>query len=230
MATAHERARGTGGAGEGRRATLRDGSDATGSRKGGGCLARTDARKQEDDDERVEDGEPVDLIITHVEVQVPPRGPRNVRVLPNDVVGEDDLGRPRWHRRQVGAQRDAGELRLLCIPRTLVRVLHRVGLYLEADDASAGEGLRLVILDNEAKVVVHIRLARLGARDILGADEAEAEAAVVPASGSAHVSPSACGRHLHKGCGAYMSFLVPSGISAIILVAAGRLSMIMWTR
>ena len=28
----------------------------------------------------------------------------------------------------------------------------------------------------------------------------------------------------------YMSFLEPSGISAIILVAAGRLSMIRWTR
>ena len=53
--------------------------------------------------------------------------------------------------------------------------------YLEADDARAREGLGLVVLDDEAQVVVHVRAAGLGAGDVLRAHEAEAEAAVVPA-------------------------------------------------
>ena len=39
----------------------------------------------------------------------------------------------------------------------LVGVLDRVGLHLEADDARAREGVRLVVLDDEAQVVVLVR-------------------------------------------------------------------------
>mmetsp|Transcript_27964 Transcript_27964/g.65302 ORF Transcript_27964/g.65302 Transcript_27964/m.65302 type:complete len:216 (-) Transcript_27964:31-678(-) len=58
-------------------------------------------------------------------------------------------------------------------------MLHRVGLYLEPHNACAGESVRAMILDNEAQVVVDVRLPWIGARDVLRTDEAEAEASVV---------------------------------------------------
>ena len=205
----------------------------------------------------------------------------------------------------------------------LVGVLDGIGLHLEADDARAREGVRLVVLHDEAQVVVlvgvrvmvrvgvrvevgwrvgpglrvrmmvgvsemvgvggsvrvgseqrahHVGGARLRARDVLAADEAQPEAAVqgkaqtceqqtnltlrpvrtvtlTLTSSAWHAGRScpSCCRRLTRTltrtlCGvqvrgwscvayrSYMSFLVPSGISAIILVAAGRLSMIMWMR
>mmetsp|Transcript_13007 Transcript_13007/g.28114 ORF Transcript_13007/g.28114 Transcript_13007/m.28114 type:complete len:254 (+) Transcript_13007:1138-1899(+) len=138
----------------------------------------------------------MDLVVAHVEVEVPARRPRNVRRLPHHVVRVDNLRAPGGHGREVGPQRDGGELGRRRIPRALVRVLHRVGLNLEADDARARKGVRLVVLDDEAQVVVDVGLVGVGSRDVLGADEAEAEAAVV------HVLLGAVGHlgnHLGRG-------------------------------
>eukprot|EP00966_Prymnesium_polylepis_P145666 3364738-Prymnesium_polylepis.1 len=68
------------------------------------------------------------------------------------------------------------------MPRAVVRVLDRVGFHLEPDDARARVQLRLVVLDDEAQVVVDVRLAGLRPRDVLRAEEAEPETAVVPAT------------------------------------------------
>jgi len=100
-------------------------------------------------------------------------------MLPHDVIREDDLVADGGHGRQVGPQRDRGELRVLGVPLALVGVLDGIGLHLEADDARAREGVRLVVLHDEAQVVVHVGGARLRARDVLAADEAQPEAAVV---------------------------------------------------
>ena len=45
------------------------------------------------------------LVVAHVEVEVPARGPRDLGHLPDDVVRENDLLRPGGHRRQVRTQR-----------------------------------------------------------------------------------------------------------------------------
>ena len=47
---------------------------------------RDDARQEQHDRERVEDREPVDLIVAHVQVQIPPRRPTDWRRFPRDVV------------------------------------------------------------------------------------------------------------------------------------------------
>lgn len=49
------------------------------------------AGQEEDDHEGVEDREPVDLCILHLEVRVPTQGPTHVRGLERDIVREDDL-------------------------------------------------------------------------------------------------------------------------------------------
>ena len=121
----------------------------------------------------------MDLVVAHVQVEVPARRPRDVGVLPHDIVGEDDLVADGGHGRQVGAQRHRGELRVLRVPHALVGVLHRVGLHLEAHDARAREGVRPVVLHDEAQVVVHVRSAGLRARNVLAADESQTKPAVV---------------------------------------------------
>mmetsp|Transcript_27966 Transcript_27966/g.65311 ORF Transcript_27966/g.65311 Transcript_27966/m.65311 type:complete len:466 (-) Transcript_27966:756-2153(-) len=69
---------------------------------------RHHARQEEDDHERIDDREPVDLIVAHVQVEVPSRRPFDVGQLPLDVVRIDHLrrrvplGLDRL-RRQVGA-------------------------------------------------------------------------------------------------------------------------------
>lgn len=59
------------------------------------------------------------------------------------------------------------------------RGAHRVRLDLEPHDPAARKGVRAVVLDDEAEMVVDVRLGGLGAGDVLGAEEAEPEATVV---------------------------------------------------
>mmetsp|Transcript_17586 Transcript_17586/g.51086 ORF Transcript_17586/g.51086 Transcript_17586/m.51086 type:complete len:325 (+) Transcript_17586:762-1736(+) len=51
------------------------------------------AAQEEHNHQRVDDGEPVDLLVAHEQVSVPAAGPLDVRSLPLDVVCEDDLAR-----------------------------------------------------------------------------------------------------------------------------------------
>eukprot|EP00965_Chrysotila_dentata_P257278 6212837-Pleurochrysis_carterae.AAC.2 len=66
----------------------------------------------------------VRLVVAHVEVEVPSRGPADGRLLPRHVVSEDVLARAvhrlRW---QLRAQRHARQLGILP-PLAAVRVLH----------------------------------------------------------------------------------------------------------
>ena len=99
----------------------------------------------------------MDLVIAHVEVEVPAGGPLDLGLLPGDVVGEDHLPLlVNWLWWQVGAERHTGQLGVLALPCTLVGVLDAEGLDLKADDARTGEGIVLVILDDEPQVVVQV--------------------------------------------------------------------------
>ena len=89
-----------------------------------------DAREQQHDRERVDDREPVDLVVAHVEVEVPPRRPADVRVLPLDVVRIDNLlvGRRSGLkgdglRRQIGANGHGEEVELSDLRREGALVL-----------------------------------------------------------------------------------------------------------
>ena len=69
-------------------------------------------------------------------------------------------------RRALGSQHAAA--------LALVGVLDGIGLHLEADDARAREGVRLVVLHDEAQVVVLVGgrvMVRLGVRVEVGAVE-----------------------------------------------------------
>ena len=49
-------------------------------------------RQEEDDDDRVDDGEPVDLYVTHVKVRVPPGRPLYSAFLPCHLICKRDTG------------------------------------------------------------------------------------------------------------------------------------------
>lgn len=84
---------------------------------------RDDARQQQHYHERVQDGEPVDLVVAHVEVEIPAARPRDRRVLPHHVVRVHDLVRPREHRSEVGTERHRRQLWRLFVPLAFVGVL-----------------------------------------------------------------------------------------------------------
>ena len=49
------------------------------------------AGEEQEDHERVDNGKPVDLVVDHLQVRVPPRRPADVGHLEHDVVGVDYL-------------------------------------------------------------------------------------------------------------------------------------------
>ncbi len=51
-----------------------------------------DTSQEEDNNNRVDDWEPMDLYITHSEVRVPTRGPTDVTSLPLNLICEHQLG------------------------------------------------------------------------------------------------------------------------------------------
>mmetsp|Transcript_18138 Transcript_18138/g.54787 ORF Transcript_18138/g.54787 Transcript_18138/m.54787 type:complete len:219 (+) Transcript_18138:1029-1685(+) len=107
------------------------------------------AREEEQDEEGVEDGEPVDLPARHLQVHVPPRSPAYGAFRPPHVVGEEDL---------VMLVEVEGRRALLAGRRG--RALGVEGLaprlHLEAHDPVAHELLWVrVVLQVEGHVVVH---------------------------------------------------------------------------
>mmetsp|Transcript_39512 Transcript_39512/g.88412 ORF Transcript_39512/g.88412 Transcript_39512/m.88412 type:complete len:356 (+) Transcript_39512:586-1653(+) len=123
-----------------------------------------DARQEEHDHERVDDGEVVDLVVgVALEVHVPAVGPRDVRRHPLDVVRVDHLVRL-LHRLEVsgvvhgGAHLVAGGEGggvLVEVLHTVPHVVDRKRDDLEADNARAFERREiLVVLEDDADVVV----------------------------------------------------------------------------
>jgi len=142
---------------------------------------RHHAREEEDDHQRVDDRKPVDLLIAHQQVRVPPRRPLDLARLPLDVVRENHLAAAGAHSERHRARRAAArrQLRLRALPRAAERVLDGGWLDLETNDPRAIEALVLVVFDREEQVVVEVRHALLGARDVGRAAEAKREAEVI---------------------------------------------------
>mmetsp|Transcript_61646 Transcript_61646/g.137374 ORF Transcript_61646/g.137374 Transcript_61646/m.137374 type:complete len:324 (-) Transcript_61646:16-987(-) len=147
---------------------------------------RDNAGKQEHDGERVDDREPVDLVIAHVKVEIPPRRPLGCGIFPFDVIRVDDLSRLAGLdgdglRGEVGTDRDGEEGELLHVrgELALVLVLNRQRLDLKPNDTRAREGVLAVELDHKAQVVVDVGRAWDGPCAVGGTHEAHRVAAVV---------------------------------------------------
>mmetsp|Transcript_13006 Transcript_13006/g.28109 ORF Transcript_13006/g.28109 Transcript_13006/m.28109 type:complete len:262 (+) Transcript_13006:1138-1923(+) len=133
----------------------------------------------------------MDLVVAHVEVEVPARRPLDGRVLPRDVVRKDNLERLALEkhrlRRQVRTHRHREQIQLGHVrrERALVPVQHRKRLHLKADEARALELRLRVELDDEMQVVVDVRLLGRRAWPVVGSQEAERVAAIVHGDGLA---------------------------------------------
>ena len=99
----------------------------------------------------------------------------DIRLFPCDIVCEDELA---WFSHRLGRQiRAKGNARELCVlaPRPLVSVPDGESLNLKADDPRADKHVIPVVLDDESKMIIEVRHAWFGSRELLGANEAESE-------------------------------------------------------
>ena len=130
---------------------------------------RPNPPEKEHNHQRVDDGEPVHLVIGGQQVGVPARGPADLARLVDDVVGEDDLA-PLGHLQVrplvahvllllgvAGGQR--GRVAAALAPLAVILVGDGVGLDLKAHDAGQVRLGVLVVQDSEVQVVVEIRMA-----------------------------------------------------------------------
>mmetsp|Transcript_33195 Transcript_33195/g.81504 ORF Transcript_33195/g.81504 Transcript_33195/m.81504 type:complete len:464 (-) Transcript_33195:489-1880(-) len=147
-----------------------------------------DGGEEDEDDERVGDREPVDLVIldlVHLQVHVPAGGPLDVAKLPLHVVGPDDLlALSRvddegivLQKLPAGGLLARGKARVgdrALVPLPPVRVLDRVRVHVEANNVVAISvpavlAVHGVVQNLEAKVVVKDILVILLVRLLLGA-------------------------------------------------------------
>mmetsp|Transcript_11078 Transcript_11078/g.29748 ORF Transcript_11078/g.29748 Transcript_11078/m.29748 type:complete len:404 (-) Transcript_11078:9-1220(-) len=103
------------------------------------------ARQEDQDQQGVQDGKPVNLPACHLEVAVPPGGPRNFAVGPSDIVAVEDL--------VLLVQIQRSDIRAASLCHVLRAAA--AGLHLEADNAVALVLVRIgVVLDVQSDVVV----------------------------------------------------------------------------
>ncbi|KAL7549485.1 hypothetical protein ACHAWF_017299, partial [Thalassiosira exigua] len=167
--------------------------------------AHDEEGEEEDHEDGVGDGVPVHLGENHVvlaEVHIPPAGPRRLRVLPRHVVGVDHVlphshplerldGRPVNVQVSLARLEGLGEaLGALAVPGVPPRVLvvDGHGLHGESHHAVPVLIIRVVVLEEDVDVVVHVRL--LG----VAGDESDGESPrvvslVLPGPREAHARP-----------------------------------------
>ena len=116
---------------------------------------RYDPGEEEDHHNRVDNGEPVDLSVLHVQVDIPPRGPLHFTLLPLNRVGEVKIGFSilvhfLWplavHLATVSLNLDPS-------------FVHTLGLYQKANNPVGAQILIQVIFHDEFEVVVEVEFA-----------------------------------------------------------------------